>query len=310
MPGITLSVIICTHSPDTVRLQATLHGLRKQTPPPDQWETIIVNNASTQFPDNSFFAGCAPNNLRIIPEPTLGLTAARRCGLRAANGEIIIFADDDNVLAPDYLAQAQAAFARLPRVGAIGGKSLGKFAEPPPPSLDEFHSLLAIRDLGDSELISNGLRQPGSKQNTYPLFAPIGAGMAIRREAIQTWLKRESALSDRKGNELTSSGDNDIVLAIMEADWEVAYIPHLSLNHLIPSSRLDPNYLARLNRGIRKSWVQVLLAHDACPWPQVSRWTVPLRQMKAWFTYRAWTSPAARIRWQGACGHFEGLVKA
>ena len=33
-----------------------------------------------------------------------------------------------------------------------------------------------------------------------------------------------------------------------------------------------------------------------------------LRQFKAWFGHRAWTSPAARIRWQGACGHYEGRI--
>ena len=31
-----------------------------------------------------------------------------------------------------------------------------------------------------------------------------------------------------------------------------------------------------------------------------------LRKTKSWFTYRAWSSPAAYIRWQGACRHFAG----
>jgi hypothetical protein len=65
----------------------------------------------------------------------------------------------------------------------------------------------------------------------------------------------------------TSSGDNDIVLCAMRAGWEVAYFPSLALNHLIPAGRLESNYLARLNRRVQKSWMQVLTLHDANPWP-------------------------------------------
>jgi len=155
-------------------------------------------------------------------------------------------------------------------------------------------------------LLSTGLGPPGSDKKTYPLFAPIGAGMALRREAAEVWLKAENAISDRRGAELTSAGDNDIVLTIMEAGWEIAYLPQLNLTHLIPTTRLDPAYLARLNRGIQKSWTQVLALHNASPWPPIPNWSVPLRKIKAWFTYRAWRDRAARIRWQGACGHFEG----
>jgi GT2 family glycosyltransferase len=223
-----------------------------------------------------------------------------------ARGENIVFVDDDNVLAPDYLEQIITAFERFPRVGALGGKSLPEFETQPQSWTKEFLQLLAVRDHGDKELISSSLQKKPQSQNAYPLFAPIGAGMAIRREALQPWLTRESTLSDRCGKDLTSSGDNDIILTIMEAGWEVAYIPGLCLTHLIPATRLKADYLARLNRGIQKSWTQVLLAHNACPWPSISRWTVPPRQLKAWFIHSAWSSPSAYIHWQGACGHFEG----
>jgi hypothetical protein len=132
--------------------------------------------------------------------------------------------------------------------------------------------------------------------------------MALRRAALQSWLADPSAdsLPDRRGAALTSSGDNDIVFSVIRAGWQVAYFPDLSLAHLIPAARLQPDYLARLNRGIQISWQRVLARHNANPWPPVAAWTVPLRQAKAWFAHRAWSSPAAHIRWQGACGHFEG----
>ena len=132
--------------------------------------------------------------------------------------------------------------------------------------------------------------------------------MVLRRSAARSWMNRapSNRLSDRRGTELTSAGDNDIVLSLLRDGWEVGYSPDLALTHLIPATRLAPAYLARLNRGIQKSWMQVLASQDANPWPPIARWTVPLRKAKAWFTHRAWTGAAAHIRWQGACGHFEG----
>lgn len=309
-----LSVIIPTHNPHPERLRRTLLGLRAQTLPAAEWETILVNNASTTFPADDFFAACAPANFTIVPEPALGLTAARQRGFIAAHGDCAVLVDDDNVLAPDYLSQVVSIFSAYPHLGAAGGKSLPEFESPAPEWTSEFHGLLALRDLGDVPLFSQGIRPIGAPRNEYPMFAPLGAGMALRREAWTAWLDARradaSALSDRRGTELTSSGDNDIVLCLMRAGWEVGYFPALSLKHLIPSSRLEARYLARLNRGIQKSWQQVLTLHDASPWPPLTPRAAALRRARAWFTYRAWSGRAARIRWQGACGHFDGRVAA
>ena len=303
-----ISVIIPTHNPDPVRLLRTLAGLKAQTLPPGDWETIIVDNASTRFPGDDLASSGL--RCRLVAEPVLGLTSARRRGFAEACGALCVLVDDDNVLAPDYLEQVARLFAAHPGVGAMGGRSLPEFELPPHDWQREFFGLLALRDLGFSSLISHGLRPQGGRRNDYPAFAPIGAGMAIRREAAALWAVGAASrtLTDRRGGELTSGGDNDIVLTIMESGWEVGYFPELRLIHLIPGSRLDPGYLARLNRGIQKSWVQVLAAHDANPWQPLTTLGAALRQIKAWFRYRAWSSPAARIRWQGACGHFAGRI--
>ena len=172
-----LTVVISTHNPDPGRLRRTLSGLRNQTLSAALWETILINNASTTFPDLAFFTTCAPTDISIMDEPALGLSSARRRGLGAARGGIAVLVDDDNILAPDYLTQVLDLFARQPRVGVAGGKSLPEFERDPADWQREFLPLLALRDLGQSELISTGLRPPGGAHNIYPDFAPIGAGM-------------------------------------------------------------------------------------------------------------------------------------
>lgn len=305
-----LSVVLATHNPDPARLKRTLLGLRTQTLPGHDREVILVDNASSRFPGAEFFIECAPDNFSIVAEPELGLTAARRRGLTTAQGNLAVLVDDDNVLAPEYLAEVVRLFAAHPRLGAAGGKSLPEFAVEPAEWTREFFPLLALRDLGEADLVAHTLRPAGSVQNEYPTFAPIGAGMALRRAAWEAWLPfaTSSSLSDRRGGSLTSSGDNEIVLCVLEAGWSVGYFPTLVLTHLIPPGRLGPGYLARLNRGIQQSWMQVLTCHDANPWLPLSPVGATLRQWRAWFTHRAWSSPAAQVRWQGACGHFSGRI--
>lgn len=305
-----LSVIIPTHNPDVTRLDRTLAGLRAQTLAAVTWETVIVDNASTRFPAPEWIAAHAPAGTRIVVEPVPGLTHARRAGFVAARGDFAVLVDDDNVLAPDYLAHVVALFAAQPTLGALGGKSLPEFAVTTPAWTREFFPLLALRDLGPELLVADSLRAPGATRDDYPPCAPIGAGMALRRAAWQAWLDApDTGLSDRRGGALTSGGDNDIVLRVLRAGWGVAYAPQLVLTHLIPAGRLEPDYLARLNRGIQTSWMQVLALHGVNPWPPLGAASAALRKAKAWFTYRAWSSPAARIRWQGACGHFDGRVR-
>jgi glycosyltransferase involved in cell wall biosynthesis len=306
-----VSVVIPTHNPHAGRLSRTLAGLKAQRLPRGRWEVVLVDNASVPAVTPAAFADVSPPDLRLVREPLLGLSSARRRGFVEARARFIVLVDDDNVLSPDYLADVMDCFERYPCLGAFGGKSLPEFDEEPPAWQREFFPLLALRDLGNEPLFSGRLNPDVDEQGAYPVgAAPIGAGMAIRREAALQWVAAPASenLTDRHGAELTSGGDNDIVLTVLRHGWEVAYLPQLRLTHLIPNGRLDAAYLARLNRGIQKSWMQVLTKHGVNPWPSVPRWTVHLRKLKAWVTYRAWAGPAARIRWQGACGHFEGRI--
>ena len=307
-----LSVIIPTHNPHTGRLQRTLNALRAQTLTAADWEAILVDNASVPALASADWSAHGPANLRLVAEPEPGLSPARRRGFLAGAGDIFVLVDDDNEIAPNYLEETLRLFAAHSQVGLLGGRSLPEFEQTPEPWVREFDALIACRDLGDAPLISQGLRGAATGRNEYPTFAPIGAGMALRRAAAQAWLEQspDASLPDRKGRDLSSGGDNDIVLAALTAGWEAAYFPSLRLTHLIPASRTTPEYLARLNRGIQRSWMRVLSKHDANPWPPLAAWSLPLRCAKAWLTHRAWTSPAAHIRWQGACGHFEGRVAA
>ena len=307
--SIDLSVIIPTHNPNRARLERTLAGLKHQTLPLDRWELIIVDNATPDCNHVPSFDRSWHPASKIIREERIGLTRARLAGIAASQGKGLVFVDDDNVLHPDYLSQVVEILNQDPTLGAIGGKSTPEFEAEPKDWVKNFYGCLALRDFGD-EVKTYQFTQHDSKH--HPDFAPIGAGMALSRKAatyyaelIESSSNRQSF--DRTGRNLQSGGDCDINLTLLAAGWKVGYFPQLQLIHLIPEGRTTARYLACMNYASSRSWVQVLDVHGIRPWGKIPRWGVIPRKIKAFVSYHPWTGPAAYIRWQGACGLFEGL---
>lgn len=301
-----ISVIVPSRDPHPGRLGRAFAGLAAQTLPREEWEVLLVDNGSRPpiGPRLATLAGNLP--IRLIVEPTAGLTPARLAGIRAARCEILVFVDDDNVLAPDFLASVMRRFAAMPALAAAGGAVHPEWEQPPPAWSVEFHGLLALRDFGRDVRIARGRADA-----TWPPFAPVGAGLTIRSAAARAYAAavandaRRRSL-DRDGSNMASGGDNDIVFTALHSGGDVAYLPELTLTHLIPASRLEIPYLARLNRGVMRTWVRVLALHGQCPWPPIPAWSVGARVLRAWVHFRAWRGPAEWVRWSGARGQLEG----
>src|SRR5204862_5153681 len=100
-----LSVILCTHNPRPDYLASTLEALRNQILPQEAWELVLVDNASDPTVVSATRLGWHKNG-RQVREEKLGLTPARLRGIAEAKGEMLVFVDDDNVLAADYLTEA------------------------------------------------------------------------------------------------------------------------------------------------------------------------------------------------------------
>ena len=301
-----LTVLIPTHSPRRDYLARTLAALQAQDLPLSDWELVLIDNASPVPLDPSLVAWHP--HARVVREEKLGLTHARLRGLKEASGELLVWSDDDNLLAPDYLRLACAAFAADPHLGAAGGKSLPEYETPPPSWFTPGLAPLGCRDLGDQPLEA---RWTPDAPRHYPSAAPIGAGLVIRRDALQAWA--HLAATDpvrqsfgRTGTALTSGEDNDINLTLLAAGWTLAYLPALRLTHLIPPRRLTLDYQCRISRAAYRDFVRVLALHDIVPWPPLTRLGAALRRARAWLVLRAWRGPDATIRWQSACGQIDG----
>ena len=90
LPPIT--VVICTR--DRVdHLQGALASVSALDYP--DFEVVVVDNASPTDATQQYVLGLDDSRVRVVSEPTAGLSRARNTGLRAARHDIVAFTDDD-----------------------------------------------------------------------------------------------------------------------------------------------------------------------------------------------------------------------
>ncbi|GAX42113.1 family 2 glycosyl transferase [Tolypothrix sp. NIES-4075] len=287
------SVIICTHNPRRDYLERVLQALKKQTLPTDLWELLLIDNASAQ-PLSEEIDLTWHSKSRHIREEQLGLTAARLRGIKEATAETLIFVDDDNVLDPDYLAVALKISKDFSIIGAWGGQVIPELEEEPPewikPDLKNFLQSLACREFFQDKW-SNLIHEYET--------TPCGAGLCVRKDVAQKYLElvcndpRRVDL-DRKGKQLISCGDFDLAYTACDMGLGTGEFTSLKLTHLIPSNRLEEDYLVRLTEGIHYSKIILEYLRGKLP-PQPN-----MRSSKIYLLYLRLRYGARRCRFYAA----------
>jgi glycosyltransferase involved in cell wall biosynthesis len=249
-----LSVIICCHNPRIDYLARVLEALKAQTFSTDNWELLVVDNASESLVAASHNISWHPN-ARHVREENLGLTCARLRGIAESSAELVMFVDDDNVLGTDYLATAIWLLQNHPWLGAIGGQILPEYEVPPPEWLGRYERLLAIRYLKRARW-SNAVDDWDSQ--------PWGAGMVVRRSVCEIYVKNLSKgfdrrALDRRGTRLTSAGDIDLILGCLDVGLGFGTFPELVVTHLISARRMTQEYVVKLTRALVTS--NLMLSH-------------------------------------------------
>src|SRR6266550_1021940 len=125
-----ISVVTCSHNPRSDYLEQVIEALKSQTLDKQDWEYLLIDNASDEPLTQRVNLSWQPN-ARHVREEKLGLTHARLCGISEARGDILVFVDDDNVLDADYLQQALRIADEWSILGAFGGQVRASFEEMP-----------------------------------------------------------------------------------------------------------------------------------------------------------------------------------
>jgi glycosyltransferase involved in cell wall biosynthesis len=241
----SVSVIICTHNPRPDFLRRVLDALKAQMLPKEQWELLLVDNASKEPLANVWDLSWHSNG-RHIREEELGLTAARLRGIRESGAELLVFVDDDNVLAANYLSEAFLLAREQAWLGVFSGRVLPEFETPPEAWLKNYLPHLANRDF-DRDAYTD-------KYFDWSAM-PLGAGLCLRRAVALRYVEicRESRLRkqlDRTGASLNSGGDIDLAMVGLDLGYKIGLSVRLVVTHLIPNKRCSREYIIKLMEAI------------------------------------------------------------
>src|SRR5947208_2804740 len=112
MPAPRLSVVVCSRNRDR-QLRRCLEMFPAQDLESISGQLVLVDNGSTDETRVAMqaYRRRASCRVDVVVEPNRGLAQARNAGLRVADGEVIVFSDDDCYLGPEYLLIAQHVFA-------------------------------------------------------------------------------------------------------------------------------------------------------------------------------------------------------
>ena len=152
-----ITLIICTRNragPLNSALQAIVNI---DKPRHMEWDMIIVDNGSTDDTQNIInkYSNLLP--IKSIYENSAGLSNARNRGVTEAQGDYIVWTDDDTVPDQGWLLAYENAFICHPEAILFGGPILPIFVGKPPKWFTTENywvaSSVAFRNLGKTEIL-------------------------------------------------------------------------------------------------------------------------------------------------------------
>ena len=247
-----ITVAICTWNRAHL-LEQTLTRFRQLVIPEGmEWELVVINNACTDHTREVVERHQEALPLRMVMEPEAGLSRARNRAIDVAQGEWLIWTDDDVLVNPGWLASYWAAIHGMPDASFFGGPVNPWFEKSPASwitaSWKTISPVFAVRQLGD-EVFTFDRR-----------LIPFGANFGLRL-AVQKEYRYDPELG-RKEKEMLS-GEETVVLRQMMADGHRGYwLPTASLEHFIPVQRLTLDYVKQYYHGLGQTAVALERIRD------------------------------------------------
>ena len=233
---IAYTVALCTHN-HADRLERTLADLAALKPPQSPWEFLIIDNGCTDGTTDllSSYGWPAGWQVRVVREEKLGLSNARNRGIAEANGEYVIFMDDDETADPDWLC----AYERLigeHQPDAFGGRIRVLFEDIRPVWLtDELLGFLG--ELNRFEEIAQ-LTEPGTSF--------FGGNFGVRKSVCAAIGGFDTMLG-RKGTDNTGGEEVEFYRRLLNAGFSVWWTPEAVIHHRIQAAKLERSYFLDLH---------------------------------------------------------------
>lgn len=235
-----VSIIICTRN-RAASLRVTLASI-EQTQIPKGWrvEILVVDNGSDDHTKSVAETAVKNSNslpLRYLSEPLAGKGHAYNAGLAAAQGDVLLFTDDDVRVPNDWLKGMCTPIIEGKAEAVQGGIRIAPHLERPWLTGILRVWLAAVED---------------------PVRAPeglVGANMAVARRAAE----HAGGFDPRLGPGASGFFDDTLFgWTLQKAGQRIAYHPEVYVEHHFAPDRLTFDYYLRTARQMARSRAQVM----------------------------------------------------
>lgn len=238
---LAVTVVICTWNRSKLLSRTLAEFEQLRLPESFRWELLVIDNGSTDDTEAVVRRFDPRLPIRRVVEHEQGLSHARNRALREANGELLLWTDDDVLVGEDWISSYLSAAEQFPRAPFFGGTVDPWFESTAPrwiaDNLDQLRGVYAIRRLGD------GLRLLQASE------LPFGANMAMRAAAVEG-MRFDPSLG-RTGAAMLSGEETEFLRRLRERSGEPGvWVGSARVRHFIPSQRLSLSYLSRYFRGL------------------------------------------------------------
>ena len=241
------SILVCFYNAEH-KLPKTIEHIKKlDISNITECELILVNNNSNDDSCTIIQNEMKGFNLfpwKIVDEPNPGLSNARLRGITESQHEYLLFCDDDNWLASDYIQNAISILTSNSNIAVLGGYGEAVSDIEFPEWFNKNKNFYAVGE----QFPYNG-KVFGVRNVVY------GAGMIVRREAWEYIILKGFTFYTlgRTGKSLSSGEDSEMCLAFQIAGFDIWYDDSLRFKHYIEPKRLTENYFKKLQKGMSSS---------------------------------------------------------
>lgn len=241
-----ITIAVCTWNRSSL-LEKTLDRMTHLILPSFcTWEIVVVNNNCTDSTDRVIDAYSDKLPLKRIFESQQGLSNARNAAIAAAQGEYIIWTDDDVLVDEDWIKGYVDAFRAHPEAVLFGGPVQPWFEGDPPNWILEgwasVSSAFATRDFGDTPFALDSER------------LPFGANFAVKTTEQRSVLYDPNfGLSHGK----ILLGEETLVMkTLLNRGLTGWWVPSSKVQHWIPKSRQRVAYVRKYFVGYGRTLVR------------------------------------------------------
>ncbi len=226
-----LSIVVCTYN-RCESLKDTLRSVAQQVLPAGVGlEVVVIDNNSTDGTKAAVeqFAKSAPFPVRYVLEKSQGIGYARNRGLMTAQGDYILFMDDDAVAESEWAASVYRCFEET-QADIVGGK------------------IIPLWTTARPEWLTNDLLGPMPRVDYGPERKKLGEGAvflttncSLRRSKIAKLGMFDVTLG-RKGNRWIGGEDWELCWRWEKQGAAIYYEPSAVVRHKVGAERVTPEF--------------------------------------------------------------------